>query len=248
MNDEKNLWVKLSVIIAFLLLIVTYNANDLNKMENQPIFKFDVDFSGFDNENQCYIEERLIISNIGSPIKQFKSEPLILLNINYESEAKSSNLALIPIKEYYYLYGNPTSNLTGELKIFNSPSFYSYKTPRKEAGNYKKIAIANNNFEVFALENNSSGYIQILRFLKIEYKDIYEKDHKDLYFVDPFGYGTHKLSDEEEEIINEYYDDFYYFEFLDILDLQPNLIYENWFKYVDSSKNIITSLNWEEYY
>lgn len=248
MNDKKNLLAVILIIVTILILIVAYQANDLKKMENQPIFKFDVDFSGLDNENQCYIEEQLIISNIGSPIKQFKSEPLIFLKIYYESDVRSSNSALIPIKEYYYLYDRPTSNLTGKLRTFSSPSYYSYNIPRQETGNYKKIAISKKRFEDFALENNSSGTIYILRFVKIEYKDVYEKTHRDLYFVDPFASGAYKLSDEDEEIISEYYDDFYYFKFLDTLDLQPNLLYKEWLNNVDLSKKIMTSLNWEEYY
>ncbi len=87
-----------------------------------------------------------------------------------------------------------------------------------------------------------------MRFVKIEYKDVYEKTHRDLYFVDPFASGTHKLSDDDEEIISEHYDDFYYSEFLDISDLQPNLLYEKWLQNVGSSKKIMTSLNWGEYY
>lgn len=237
----------LAVLLAIMAITLTMNSNEiasheieLKKMENQPLLKFNVDLSEFDSEN--YRKDQLKISNIGTPPIDFKIDDMIFLNIVYENEDGKFERALIPINGYYGI-SFPSGNLTGNLINFQGQRFYD-----ENYGNYKQIIIADDEFKDFSIKKNSTGHIYIMRFVKFEYKDIFENIHEEIYYVDPIGFGTHKLTKNEEKIISDYYYDFWFYDILDINDLSPEILYETYIENVESSRKVLFAINWDEYY
>lgn len=233
-----------AVLLAIMAITLTINSNEiasyeieLKKMENQPLLKFDVNLSEYDYENYRFTKDQLIISNIGTPPKEFKIDNIIFLNIAYENEHGRFENALIPINNYYGL-GSPTGNLIGKLVNFKDKYYYYYENH----GNYEYISIANDEFTKFAVNKNSLGYINIMRIVKFEYKDIYEKSHEEMYYVDPYGYKTHKLTKNNENIVSDYYDDFQFYEFLDITELSPEILYEKYTENINGSKKVLLAI------
>ena len=234
----------MAVLLAIMAITLTINSNEiasyeieLKKMENQPLLKFDVDLS--EHENYRPTKDQLKIYNIGSPPTEFQIDAIIFLNARYEDEHGISEYALIPINDYYDGFSSPTGDLIGNLINFQGTS------SNKE--NYKLVGMANKEFMASAAKNKSIGSIDIMRFIKFEYKDIYGKSNVEMYYVDPYGTRTHKLTENNKKIISDYYSDFYFYNFLDIAELSPEILYEKYTVNINTSKKVFLAI-YDEYY
>lgn len=240
-------------VMAIMLTLMSINVSDksnqisfyeteLMKMENQPIMHFDVNYLYHFENNSEYWEERLTINNVGSPLKEFDCDTMVFIRISYRENGNLSKFALIPINDYY-LISLPTGSLSGRLT-----NITGYYNPNEKIWNHNKVIQTGLLFIEFAENNNASGYIEIVRFVKTEYRDIFENIHTDIYFVDPFGTRTHKLNKEDGKIISDYYESFWWSENFNIEDLSPNAIYNNFLKNNKKfEEDKMSSLEWEMY-
>lgn len=224
---------------------IAFYETELMKMENQPIFHFATNnVFHSDNNDSIYWEEQLTINNIGKPLKEFDCEDMIFMKIVYsESDHYAYEFVLIPINDYYY-FDFPSGNLIGELADLRG-----YYNPKYKIFNRNAVMQADRLFSDFVQKRNASGYINIIRFIKVEYKDIFENTHTEIYFVHPLGTKTHKLKEEDGEIISDYYESFWWNESLSIDNLSPNILYD-YLSTININKfkeDKISSLNWKEY-
>lgn len=243
----------MAIMLTFMSINISNNSNqiafyetELMKMENQPILHFVINNVFHpDNNDSLYLEEQLIINNIAKPLKEFDYDGMIFMEIAYrESDSYVYEFVLIPIDDYYY-YSFRTGNLTGELADLRG-----YYNPKEKIFNKNAVMQADGHFSDFAKNRNASGYISIIRFIKVEYKDIFENAHTEIYFVHPSGTRTHKLNEEDGKILSDYYESFWWNESLSIDNLSPNILYDN-LSTVNINKfedDKISSLNWSDYF
>jgi len=221
---------------------IAFYETEITKMENQPIFRFMLDSNFIYLDNDIVpAKEQLIVSNIGKALKEIDCRSIIFLKITYWKNESLPEYALIPINDYYFTEFH-TTNLTGELIYFQSHLYYN-----RETGNRLEIHKANNNFSEFAIkQNDNSGSIEILRFINVEYIDIFNNFHEEIYFVHPI-YGSHKLNEEEKNTVRDYYTSFEYTNTFNILNLPPDIIYEKWLKNIKKSKKIRIIIDQDPY-
>lgn len=215
---------------------IAYHETEIIKMENQPIFNFKVtyDYTYIDEfDYSVPVDEKLIINNVGKPLKEFSYEKMIFLKIRYWENGTYPKPAFIPI--YYYFPGISTGNLINELVTFRGPYAYTNNT-----GNHLKILQAEKSLSEYVrrLDANNSASIYIFRYIKIEYTDIFENIHEEIYFVDPYN-GAYKLNKNEGRTISKYYDSFD-FEELTLVELSPSSLYEIWSMNENKSKELMS--------
>lgn len=220
----------MSIMLSYMSIQISADSNqiafyetEIMKMQNQPIFQFDVNNIYHDSK---YEEEQLIISNKGSPVSGFTSNYIVFLEITYYENGSFSEFVLIPIYDYYGLI-YPSGNLSGEMSNLEG---WHKANPKK--WNYDEVKKANELFGDFAYKNNAIGHINILRFMKVRYTDIFGNTHNETYYIRPFGDRSYKLTKEDERLICNYYDEYFIYNGLQGLYMDqlssPNLLYNKW--------------------
>ncbi len=218
---------------------IAFYETEIIKMENQPIFHFKVAYDYIDFDEFKYpvpVDEKLIINNIGKPLKEFNYEKMIFLKIRYWENGINPRSAFIPID--YYFPSFPTGNLTDELITFRGPFL-----PNQKTGNRLKVLQAEKNLSEYVrrLNANDSVNIDILRYIKVKYTDIFGNIHEEVYFVDPLN-GAYKLNENDGITVSKYYKSFMYDE-LYISNLSPSILYENWSINEKKSKELMSMGN-----
>lgn len=243
----------MAIMLTFMSINISNNTNqiafyetELIKMENQPILHFVMNNVFHpDNNDSLYWEEQLTINNIAKPLTKFDYDDMIFMKIAYHaSDSYVYEFVLIPINDYYF-FSFQTGNLTGKLADLRG-----YYNLEEKIFNKNAVMQADGQFSDFAKNRNASGYISIIRFIKVEYKDIFENTYTEIYFVDPLGTRTHKLKKEDGKIISDYYESFWWNESLSIDNLSPNILYDN-LSTININKfkeDKISSLNWRDYF
>ena len=223
----------MSITVSIQTNEIAFYETELMKMENQPIFRFDVTYDTIDFDQFEYpvpADEMLIINNIGKPLKEFSSKKMIFLKMGYLENGINTKLAFVPIT--YYIVSIPTGDLTNELMTFRGPYLFDQKT-----GNRLKVLEAGDDLSeyVHRLNANDSVSIDILRYIKVEYTDIFGNIHEDIYFVDSMT-GASKLNENDGVTISKYYKSFMHE--LDVSELSPSILYENLLTYENRSKEL----------
>lgn len=207
----------MSIMVSIMSIQLAEKANEvafyeveLLKAEQQPIIHFELDKK---NTN-----DKIIIYNKGSNLKEFKANPMIFLSITYNENKKCKKCEesiLFPLKEYYF-FKYPANDLTGKLMEMNGND-----------DNYGQVYEANNKFINFAQKHNDSGNIKIKRYIQVKYKDIFENPHEAVYRIEEKYYNPLTEAD-GGKIIYKYGE--LESQSLTITDLSPDILYQKWSK------------------
>ena len=205
----------MAIVVAVAQLITTNEQTAYLEQQtiierSQALPRFTVQVKQFMNEEGTFAEdEKIMVYNHGNIAYNIKVDAVIFFELTYSENNKSRNLR-IPISGYYAanIY---TGDSTGLIV-----SSYDAKN------HYKRFNLQN---QLYDLEETTGRTISIdvKRYVKISYTDIFEVDHVEYYFV-PIIYGGELLETAEgEKIFNEY--DSEMGKMLDINDLTPEVLY-----------------------
>jgi hypothetical protein len=218
------------VLLAIMAIIVSWNTNqivsyqtDIMKSEHLPIIHLDTALI-YDTSTENYTRDELIISNLGAPLSEFESQEAIFFKVQYGLINKELKTALIPIYGYYFLGG--TGNATGKLE-----KLANYALP--EGNNYKAVHVTWA-FSDFAQKKNAHGFVDLVRYIRVIYKDIFGEIHDEFYIASPLG--TYRLNETEGKKIFKYYDDNRKNEIDFFHEVSSDLLYEKWSTIINESE------------
>lgn len=168
--------------------------------ENQPIFLFSGEsvpyktFSSFDNELTNYSYDYLVIKNEGKPFSNLNVEYSIISDIEYSSFDEKQQKVVnknfqVPLA--HYREDNAQIDSDGYVRI-----------PQIFAADYLmslKYDLFLNSFQNYIQQKGDMLlYIDLIRYLKIEYTDIYGKPHTKHYIISGKG-DTIQISKDDYE-------------------------------------------------
>lgn len=173
-----------AVFLTIMAIVVSFEANQISsyqteiiKKQQLPILHFEVD-QIYDSATSNYTRDELTISNVGSPLSEFKSDYAIFFKIDSGQRDEPPKTALIPLEGYYF-HTVITNKPVGELaRIAN------YAIPE---GNNYKAGQTMRSFYKYAEERNAWGLIDIVRYVRVKYKDIFGDYHIEYYYVSPLN-------------------------------------------------------------
>jgi len=215
--------------------IVLYQAR-LMKAEQMPIIRFDtipVITPSISSGTHRLTSEKLIISNIGSPLQEFSYKYIVFLEIGGTQESSKIRKTVRILLRDPDLTTGQSPNLEGHLVTFQ---VYLGKVWRKISG-----------FINLARKKGSSiSYCKMHEYMRLKYKDILGQNYDELYLIKTRSTGTGrrtsyppctKLSEStKEEIIKDYKrmraQDLY----LTYGALSPESLYEKWLAAIQEAK------------
>ena len=221
-----------AVLLSLMALMVLIQTNQIAsyqttimKSEHLPILHLNVDLE-WNSTAAKYSEDELTISNIGAPLGELKSRVAIFFRVKWETQNNEPKEALVPINDYYYV--EITDNPQGELRR------YYYLDSSGHRGNYYKAVNINWEFSDYANEKNATGYVDLLKYVKLIYKDIYGDNHIEYYLVSDLN--SYRLGEKEGQKIFKHYD---YNRVTNSVDfdseISPDLLYEKMSNIVNES-------------
>ena len=229
-----------AIIISLMAIIVSMHANQIAsdqtiimKSELLPILHLNID-QKWNFTAPKYSEDEITIYNIGAPLSEFKFKNAIFFKVKWDTQNDEPKEALVPIDDYYYIK-EITDNPQGELITFY------YIGPSGHRGNYYKAANIIWTFSDFADENNANGSVDLLRYFKLSYKDIFGDNHIEYYQVDRLK--SYRLSEIEGQKIFKHHGDNRFTNSVDFdSEISPDLLYEKMSSIVNESKEKQSSL------
>ena len=222
-----------AVLLSLMAITVSYQTNQIAsyqtiimKSEFLPILHLNVDLE-WNNTAAKYSDDELTISNIGAPLSELKSTGAIFFNVKWDTQNEEPKEALVPINDYYYMEIN--DNPQGELRRFY------YRDPSGHRGNYYKAVNINWEFSDFANEKNATGHVDLYRYVKLSYKDIFGDNQIEYYLVNDLK--SYRLGKEEGEKVFKHHDDNRFTNSVDFnSEISPDLLYEKMSNIVNESK------------
>lgn len=213
-----------SITLTIMAVLVSWHATriaalqtELTKLEKQPIFRFDVVLQ-FDPATQVYARDRLVVSNIGTPVREFDCRVYTFFKAEYGRRGQPLKTALIPLHGYYSASG-VSKNLTGELQEFVAPDV--------PEGNNSRAANLIRGFGRRGDQHDAFAFLDVLRYVRVRYKDIWGEWHDDLYLVGSFT--SSKLEDRDARlVIIEYETKWSSSLWVEFAKASPELLYEKW--------------------
>ncbi len=224
-----------AALLALMALIVAIQANKITKYQTDLVVKqtelielqtnielqqvlpqFVIQAIQIMNPSTGYAEDdELSIKNVGGLVKELHSKTAIFLNVElyYEDPRKGDPInKSIPINGYY---AATEYNAQGQGQVL---TLVGYKN-NKCASDLKKI------FTEFAKNNEMYGFLNLDRYLRLNYKDMLGKSHI-AYFHVPLIYGARSLDPSEGEVrFNEHNDAVRNNTLLSFDDLTPEIIF-----------------------
>lgn len=138
-----------------------------------------------------YSEDKIFIENKGFPISEFNCESRVVFKGELTKISVFHKEAFIPINGYYSGTAH-TAKGDGLLATIEG-----YRNNFKAAKFERK-------FSEYCGEKGEIGNINILRFVRISYKDAFEVEHIE-YFDVPLIYGAYRMTSEKgKEVFKEY--------------------------------------------
>lgn len=210
------------IFLTIMAIVVSVEANriasyqtDILKSENLP-FVSCVERSNYTSSG--YVEQ-LTIYNAGAPLTEFDCDVLVFYKIMYVQSAGALDIegrtALIQLSNYYT--GGLTHNLAG-VGVLVEFSGENYIEANRAKISFCELAwepINRTSYFPFLID------IEMIKYVNIEYKDIFGETHAETYSVS--SSGSRKLSNNEKEIININNK-----VVLNMSDVSPQSLYEKW--------------------
>lgn len=211
-NCVANLIAILAFIISVISLLISCNANKISREANKiaktaelPYFKFS---KNFDNGH-----DEIVIHNEGGKLRELEN-PQIYLFWSIKSDKSLPNAKDIAVLNYYNL-GSRDPLLSGKTPVTIS------------AENPSKAKALIDRFEKLAKENNFLVFLSAKWYVRLQYKDIYDEPHDDMYDVSPVG--SRKMSKNEAmELIKKYNRMTEQGVAIDISTVSPEILYKKW--------------------
>lgn len=245
LNNNKIFFETIAVLLlALMAIIVSWNTNqiasyqtDIMKSEHLPIIHLDI-AQIYDPSTKNYTRDELIISNLGAPLSEFETEEAIFFKVGY-SNHKDGKIALIPLYGYYNAIFL-TGNATGELVTFLNDEV-------AEGNKYRAVHMSSE-YNDFVQKRNGYGFANLVRYVRVSYKDIFGEIHKEFYIaatpLNPERFDTvlpdaplriYKLNETEGKNIFEYYQRNWY-ALIFRSENSSDLIYERWSTIINESE------------
>lgn len=202
----------LAFIISIISLLISFNANEISRDANKitktpelPYFKFSMNF----NNGQ----DKILIHNEGGKLRELEN-PQVYLFWSITSDKTLLNAKDIVVLNYYNL-GFRDPLLSGKTPVTIS------------AENPAKAENLINGFKKLAREKGFLAFLSAKWYVRLQYKDIYDEPHDDLYDVSPGG--SRKMSkDETAELIKKYNQKTVQKMVIDMNTASPEILYEKW--------------------
>ncbi len=138
-----------------------------------------------------YSEDKIFIENKGFPVSEFNCESRVFFNVKLTKISVFHKEAFIPISGYYSGTAH-TAKGDGLLATIEG-----YRNNLKAAKFERK-------FSEYCGGKGEFGNINILRYVRISYRDTFGVEHIE-YFDVPMIYGAYKMTSEKgKEIFKEY--------------------------------------------
>lgn len=184
---------------------ISYEAIKIAKTAELPYFKFSMNFHNGQDE--------ILIYNEGGKLRELEN-PQIYLFWSVTSEKTLFNPKDIVVLNYY--------NLSSRDPLLSDkiPVIISAENPVKAEslrGGFKKLA----------KENNFLVFLSAKWYVHLQYKDIYDEPHDDMYEVSYAG--SKKMSKNEAvELMKKYNQKIAQDMAIDINTVSPEILYEKW--------------------
>lgn len=202
----------LALIISAITLPISCNANknarDANRIAKTaelPYFKFSMDFSKG--------QDKILIHNEGGKLRELKN-PQVYYFWSIRSDKTLMDAKDIAILNYY--------------NLGSRDPLLSDKTPLTiSAENPAKAEILIDGFKKLAGEKGFLVFLSAKWYVRMQYKDIYDDPHDDLYDVS--SGGSSKMSKSEAmKLIKEYDRKIGQGMVIDMYTTSPEILYEKW--------------------
>ncbi len=195
-----------AVVVAIVALAMSIRSNRialegtrLIRAEKLPILNF-ASYVLDGSANGGPVQEELLVSNVGSPVRHIVVWPMVLLQIWFAKENPSEASIWIPLVGYYL--GSRTGHTEGELAIFKSSV---------AEGNLGKLnGLIEGLSDLLAERDLPDFDWKILKYLRVEYTDSLGDTHHEVYLLSMGKYFftwevNVKLSQSDSEmIVNRY--------------------------------------------
>lgn len=211
-NRVSNFIAILALIISAIALPISYNANknalDANRIAKTaelPYFKFSMDFSKG--------QDKILIHNEGGKLRELKN-PQVYYFWSIKSDKILLNAKDIAVLNYY--------------NLGSRDPLLSDKTPLTiSAENPVRAESLIDGFKKLAGEKGFLVFLSAKWYVRLQYKDIYDEPHDDLYDVS--SGGSSKMSKNEAmELIKEYSRKIEQEMVIDMHTASPEILYEKW--------------------
>ncbi len=184
---------------------ISYEANKIAKTAELPYFKFRMNF----NNGQ----DQILIYNEGGKLRELENPSIYLFWIITSDKTLTDAQEFVVVN--YYNLGSRDPLL-------------SDKTPVKiSAANPARAEFFIDGFRKLTNENHYLAFISAKWYVRLQYKDIYDESHDDIYDVGPVG--TKKMSkDEAMVLIKKYEQRKEQGAVIDMNAASPEILYEKW--------------------
>jgi len=200
-----NLIAILAFGISVISLLKSCDANKITKTPELPCFKLVVNFNNSKDE--------ILIYNEGGKLRELEN-PNIYLFWNIASDKTLMDEQEIAVVNYYNL-GSRDPLLLGATPV------------KISASDSAKAGVLRDGFEKLAKENNLLAFISAKWYVRLQYKDIYDDSHDDMYDVSPIG--AKKMSKNEAmKLIKKYTQKIEQGMDIDMNTASAEILYEKW--------------------
>lgn len=199
------------------------NQSEIMRIENLPRLHAQLEFR-YNDDITRLVHDRLIISNIGSPLEEFSVTDKVFLEVEYgEKESGEMIKVLVPVNSYYGVTV-PTKMPTGEqATLFNGDIL---------EGNWNRLSEIRRDFLDLAKKQDAYGSVQIRRYIRLGYKDVFGTNHTDFYLVN--NSQTLRIDEEEGDRIFAEFDTRYTSTgFQQFSEISAKDLYEKWMLFKD---------------
>jgi hypothetical protein len=188
----------MAIIISVAQIILGVKQTTLTQVQTevarqQALPQFVVNWSQtFDTKEQKYTGESINITNQGGIVHDFDSDEAVFFDVVYLPKGGTMKKVEVPVDGYYNA-GFHTGQGTGQILRIEG------------IGNAAKRQQLEDELRQLASSNNAIANMDVRRYVRLTYQDIFGTKHKKFYFV-PVIHGSRILDQTEGESIFSQYE------------------------------------------
>lgn len=210
-----------AVLLSVMAIVVSVKANGIASMQAELMRAEQLPIIGFErehiyDESNTVVDLELAVINYGAPATEFSHQYVSYLTLLYHPQDTKFATVQLPLINYFTLSAI-SENVTGKLVTFIG---------NRNVARYVELEHA---LRDYARNNNAAASLDLVTYVKVEYKDLLQERHIEYYRVDDFR--SFKLDESEgSRLFAEHEEAYRNGMEIDFFEATPEILIERWSK------------------